>query len=269
MLINGLPGNTISATDRGLLYGDGVFRTMRLSGGRTLHWPRHYQKLQHDCAALLLPCPDARLLEAELAELTWGQAAGVVRLTLTRGTSARGYAPPVSASPTRILSLSPVPVYPAEWATDGVGLHLCQLQLAAQPRLAGIKHLNRLENVLAAAEWNDPALAEGLLQDEHGRVISGTRSNLFIVRHGTLHTPDLSRCGVAGMQRERVLDWAQTQGIPVQVRALTLAEVLAADELFLTNSLIGAWPVRALLNKIWAEFPLTRRIQAALESDDV
>lgn len=269
MLINGLPGSTISASDRGLLYGDGVFRTLRLSGGRIRHWPRHYQKLQHDCAALLLPCPDARLLEAELAELTWGQVEGAVRLTLTRGASVRGYAPPATVTPTRILSLSPPPVYPPEWASAGIRLHLCQLQLAAQPRLAGVKHLNRLENVLAAAEWSDPAIAEGVLQDEHGRVIGGTRSNLFIVRHGTLHTPDLSACGVAGMQRERVLDWAQSQGVPVEVRPLTLAEVLAADEVLLTNSLIGAWPVRTLLNKVWSEFPLTRRIQAALEADDV
>jgi 4-amino-4-deoxychorismate lyase len=265
MLINGLPGDTISAADRGLLYGDGIFRTMRLSNGRIVHWPHHYQKLQQDCAALLLPCPEARLLETEIEQLAWGQADGIVRLTLTRGTGQRGYAPSAVATTTRILTLAPAPSYPAQWLEQGVCLHLCQLRLATQPRLAGVKHLNRLENVLAAAEWNDPAIAEGVLLDEAGHVIGGVRSNLFCWHDGVLLTPDLSRCGVAGVQRQRILECALHSGQPLEVRELPLDEVLAAEEVFVCNSVFGLWPVRELAGRNWRDFSHTRALATVLE----
>jgi 4-amino-4-deoxychorismate lyase len=141
---------------------------------------------------------------------------------------------------------------------------LCETRLSHQPRLAGIKHLNRLENVLAAAEWQNPDVAEGLLCDSEGNVIEGTRSNLFLVRHGELLTPDLSRCGVAGVQRQRVLDWAATRNLPASVGRVTLQDVLDADEVFLTNSVIGLWPVREFQQRHWQEFPLAQKIAAFL-----
>jgi len=266
LIINGLPGEEISAADRGLLYGDGIFRTMRLSDRRIVHWAYHYRKLQQDCAALLLPCPEARLLESEIEQLAWERPDGVVRLTLTRGVGPRGYAPPANAHPNRILSLSPLPALNPEWAEQGVRLYLCELRLSAQPRLAGVKHLNRLENVLAAAEWNDPTISEGLLRDEAGRVIGGVRSNLFCWRDGVLLTPDLSRCGVAGVQRQRILEWALQSGQPLEVRDLMLDEILAADEVFVCNSVFGLWPVRELAGRTWQSFLHTRALSAALEA---
>jgi 4-amino-4-deoxychorismate lyase len=266
MLINGLPGETISAADRGLMYGDGVFRTMRLLDRRIVHWSHHYRKLQQDCAALLLPCPDARLLETEIEQLAWEQPDGVVRLTLTRGAGPRGYAPPAEAYPARLLSLSPLPAFNIAWAKQGVRLHLCELRLSAQPRLAGVKHLNRLENVLAAAEWHDPAIAEGLLRDEAGRVIGGVRSNLFCWCDGVLLTPDLARCGVAGVQRQRIIEWALQSGQPLVVRDLTLDEVLAADEVFVCNSVFGLWPVRELAGRTWGDLSRTRALAAQWEA---
>src|SRR5574340_17078 len=217
MLVNGVPGNTISIRDRGLLYGDGVFRTLRATQGKALHWPLHFLKLQHDCAALGISCPDEALLRAELDRVLAQHPDGVVKLIVTRGEGARGYAPSAAATPTRIWDFSPLPDYPAEWPTQGIKAHVCSLWLAAQPRLAGVKHLNRLENVLAAAELNaaqrhDSQLAEGLLLDAEGHLIEGTRSNLFLVSQGELVTPDLSRCGTAGMQRGRVMAWALQHG---------------------------------------------------------
>mgnify|MGYP005818728441 CR=1 FL=1 len=265
MLVNGVLSDSISAVDRGLLYGDGVFRTLRLTGGRLQHWPRHYRKLQEDCAALLLPCPDGRSLLAELEQLVSGQDDAVVKIVVTRGQGARGYAPPANATPTRILSLSPLPAYPQHFRSEGVRLHLCALRLSHQPRLAGVKHLNRLENVLAAAEWSDADIAEGLLLDIEGNVVEGTRSNLFMVRNGELLTPDLSRCGVAGMQRERVMEWAAAQGMPCRVERFGLPDVRAAEEVFLVNSIIGLWPVRELDGVVWERHPVSTRIQEWLE----
>jgi 4-amino-4-deoxychorismate lyase len=273
MLVNGLPGNTISIRDRGLLYGDGVFRTLRAVSGSALHWSLHYLKLQHDCAKLDIACPDEALLLDELERVLAQHPDGVVKLIVTRGEGARGYAPSTDTQPTRIWDCSPQPDYPAEWATQGVKAHVCQIRLPDQPRLACVKHLNRLENVLAAAELRDaqaidPDIAEGLLLDAEGHLIEGTRSNLFAVLQGHLVTPDLSRCGVAGIQRGRVMAWALQHGQALQVRDIGLEEALQADELFLVNSVIGLWPIRALGQRCWGHLPVAEIIRAALEQEE-
>lgn len=266
MLVNGLPGNTISIRDRGLLYGDGVFRTLRASQGAALHWTLHYRKLQQDCRVLGIPCPGFELLSAELGGLLAQHPDGVVKLIVTRGAGMRGYAPSVGIEPARIWDVSPLPPYPADNATRGIKARFCDLRLSTQPRLAGVKHLNRLENVLAADEWDDAEIAEGLLLDAEGHVVEGTRSNLFVVSEGRLVTPELSRCGVAGVQRERVMGWAGQYGVPLEVRDVIPDEVLQADEVFLVNSVIGLWPVSELDGRRWDAFPLAARIARYLES---
>lgn len=264
MLVNGEPGNVISIRDRGLLYGDGVFRTLRVSDGQALHWSLHYQKLQHDCAALGIVCPGFAQLSAELENLRSSQTDCAIKLIVTRGISTRGYAPSTQTTPTHIWDVAPFPDYPAAWATHGIKARLCQLRLSQQPRLAGIKHLNRLENVLAASEWNDADIAEGLLMDADGNVVEGVRSNLFAVLNGTLATPSLLGCGVAGIQRDRVIAWANANNVPLEIRALSWDEVINADELFLVNSLIGVWPIRELERCHWTDFTMTKRVQKEL-----
>lgn len=261
MLVNGKSGKLISIRDRGLLYGDGVFRTLLASNGRALHSQLHLQKIQHDCASLGIVCPALSQLSVELNEVLVQHPNGIIKLIVTRGQGTRGYAPQYCAAPTHIWDVAPTPEYPREWATRGIQLRVCDTRLSQQPRLAGIKHLNRLENVLAAAEWSDAQIAEGLMLDAAGYVIEGTRSNLFIVRGGQLITPDLSRNGVAGVQRDRVIAHAAAHDIPLQIRDVTLAEVLAADELFLVNSVIGLWPVRALAERRWNAFPFAQQLQ--------
>jgi 4-amino-4-deoxychorismate lyase len=267
MLVNGKQGNLISIRDRGFLYGDGVFRTLRVTQGKAQQWPLHYQKLQHDCAALGITCPDVGLLSDELNDLLTRHPNGVVKLIVTRGEGTRGYAPPACAEPMHLWDISSFPEYPADWVTHGIKAQLCRLRLSQQPRLAGIKHLNRLENVLAAAEWNDAqsGIAEGLLLDAKDNVIEGTRSNLFLVSQGKLITPDLSCCGVAGVQRDRVMAWATRHDMPLQVRDVELDEVLRADELFLVNSIIGLWPIRELEQCSWCTFPISAQIRHSLE----
>jgi len=264
MLVNGKPGKLISIRDRGLLYGDGVFRTLRTTLGKAQHWPLHYQKLQHDCVALGIICPDAALLASELNDLLALHPDGVVKLIVTRGEGTRGYAPPVCAKTTHLWDIGLLPDYPADWAEHGIKARLCQLRLSQQPRLAGIKHLNRLENVLAAAEWNDTDIAEGILLDDSGNVIEGTRSNLFMVRDGVLLTPDLSRCGVDGVQRGRVMQWADSHNVPCRVEQFGLEELLAADEVFLVNSVIGLWPLRELQGRNWGQHLLAMQVQKDL-----
>lgn len=263
MLVNGVLSNLISIRDRGMLYGDGVFRTLCVINGRAEHWPLHYQKLQHDCKALGINCPDFACLSAELSCLLDDHTSAVCKIIVTRGLATRGYAPAPDAVPTHIWDIFPLPEYPKSWLNHGVSLRLCELRLSIQPRLAGIKHLNRLENVLAAAECND--VAEGLLLDANGWVIEGTRSNVFLVSAGRLITPDLSRCGVAGVQRDRVIAYARKIGMSVEVRDVALAELRAADELFLTNSVFGLWSVATFEQRDWTDFSFAIQIRAGLE----
>ena len=261
--------NQISVYDRGLLYGDGVFRTMRASAGQILHWSRHYQKLQQDCVRLNIACPSAVLLGEEMQPLLQQHPNGVAKIIITRGLQTeRGYRPTPDAVPTRILSISQLHPYPEMFYAQGVKLRVCQLRLAHQPLLAGVKHLNRLENVLAAAEWNDAEIAEGIMLDMAGSVIEGTRSNLFAVRAGILYTPSLAHCGVAGVQRDRVIEWAAKHGVTCKIEQFSLTELLAADEIFLVNSLIGLWPVRELQAKTWHQFPVSQKIQEWLNHAD-
>ena len=270
MLINGRQTERLSALDRGLQYGDGLFETLRVVAGRPLHWRRHMARLRRGCEALAIAMPEPALLEAEARQLCEPLDHAVLKITVTRGQGGRGYAPPAGVAPTRILATYAAPVFPASRRTEGVALRWCETRLAQNPRLAGIKHLNRLEQVLARAEW-EPApgaegIAEGLMLDNNNNVIEGTMSNLFCVRDNTLLTPDLSQCGIAGVTRERVIEAARAADIPLRETSLDVEQVLAADELFVCNSLIGIWPVRSLDRQTFAVGPVTRRLSAALDA---
>ncbi len=267
ILVNGAAADTVAANDRGLAYGDGVFRTLTVRGARLRCWGRHYRKLERDCAALAIPCPSEQLLRREVEAAAQGQPECVAKIIVTRGIGARGYATPRPALPTRIVMTSAMPVHPPEFATTGVCVHLCATRLAVQPRLAGIKHLNRLENVLARAEWQDAGTAEGLMLDPENNVIGGTMSNLFIVEAGALVTPELSRCGVAGVTRERVLEAAPVHGISCRVETVSLERALQAEEILFVNSVIGVWPVRKLARREWTRMPHAAHVRQWLEHE--
>ncbi len=262
ILVNGDPADMVGARDRGLAYGDGVFRTLRIRDGQPLWWRDHYAKLARDCAALMLRCPDEAGLLAEVCRVAEG-GEGVVKVLLTRGAGARGYALPPGRAVTRIVLSAPLPDH-AQAAPDEIAARWCALRLARQPRLAGIKHLNRLENVLARAEWDDPSIFEGLLCDDSGAVIGGVMSNLFIARDGELFSPDLSLCGVAGVARTRLLRAASRLGIRTHVVRLLPAAILAADEVMICNSIIGVRRVARLEDRTWPPAGWTETLRTAL-----
>jgi 4-amino-4-deoxychorismate lyase len=266
ILVNGISRDQIQVADRGLQYGDGVFRTMRAAAGRIAWWSEHYAKLSADAKALGLVCPEQDLLLAECREVAQ-QRDCVIKLILTRGTGLRGYAPPTAAPPTRIIQSLPLPDYPASYVSEGIRVRWCSIRLGRQPRLAGIKHLNRLENVIARGEWSDPDIAEGLLLDEAGWVISGVMSNIFVVRGRTLFTPDLSQCGVAGVSRQRFMRSAQEHGMTVRVTQMRPQDVYKADELGLSNSLIGVWRIRMIEESACGNAGWVEKMRVWLDED--
>ncbi len=171
-----------------------------------------------------------------------------------------------AAEPTRILQVSDWPEYPPDYADKGIRLTLCETRLAQQPRLAGFKHLNRLEQVLARAEFGSE-YQEGLVRDTSGNVIEGTMSNLFVIRaDGTVCTPELTQCGIAGVMRRYIIQTLEKFGVQCHIHPLTLRDVEQAEALFMTNSLIGIWPVREFSNKYYNIPPKIRELQAAIST---
>ncbi|MCH9026121.1 MAG: aminodeoxychorismate lyase [Proteobacteria bacterium] len=265
-MIDGRACESVPASDRGLQYGDGLFETMAAGDGRIALLEDHLERLSHGAGRLGLPIPDLGVLRREVLGLLPDQGKAVIKLILTRGSGGRGYRQPEKIKIRRIVSLHPWPDYPDSWASDGIQVRLCETRLANDPVLAGLKTLNRLHQVLARAEWDDPNIAEGLMMDADGRVVCGTMSNLFLVRSGVLLTPDLEYSGVAGVMRKQILKIAAHMEIEVQERAVTVDDLWRADEIFVSNSLIMIWPVRQLDDHVCATGPLTTRLQHALKS---
>lgn len=264
VLVNGTPADAIGAGDRGLHYGDGLFETFAVRDGRPLCWEAHLARLSAGCRRLRLPQPDADRLREEARRLCDGVVIGVLKLIVTRGTGGRGYAAPATVQPTRILLRYPWPAHPPEYGETGVRVRVCDTRLGGNPALAGIKHLNRLEQVLARREWDEPDIAEGLMLDEGGRVVEGTMTNLFMVSRGRLLTPSLERSGIAGIMRQLILGEAAAVGLPAGEASLGLDELQAADEIFLSNSVIGIWPVRELAGRVFKVGPVAGRLTRAL-----
>jgi 4-amino-4-deoxychorismate lyase len=258
--VDGQPADALSLKDRGLAYGDGLFETIAVRDGLPLMLDRHLSRLTRGCQRLAINL-DHDAMVTELLNYAEKLDAGVLKLIITRGDSLRGYAFDPSVQARRILLGNPPATYPASHAEQGIRLFPCTTRLSNQPLLAGLKHLNRLEQVLARSEWQDTDHAEGLMLDQAGRVIEGVFSNLFLVRDGALITADLKRCGVEGVMRAELLFQAESLGIPTHITDITLEQLQWADEVFVCNSVYGVWPVHAYAALSWPVGPLTRKLQ--------
>lgn len=266
MLVNGQAQDTVSAFDRGLLYGDGVFETIAVHNGEAQLWELHIARLRLGCERLGIAPVDSEVLAAEAAALCQTVARAVLKIIITRGPGGRGYRPPVPTTQTRIMQLHPWPDYPERFAREGIPLRICTMRMGRNPVLAGIKHLNRLEQVLARAEWDDENIPEGLLLDQQGFLIEGTMSNVFLVQRMKLVTPDLRQCGVAGVMRARLLELAADAGIRTEVRSVLVDDLYNAQEVFVCNSIIGIWPVLRIGNQNFTIGNITRRLQGLLQN---
>lgn len=264
--VDGRRTDRLPATDRGLHYGDGLFETMAVVDGQIRHLRLHLARLREGLRRLRIPAGVARGLDTQLLAHARGQPRAVLKLIVTRGDGQRGYAPPVDAQPRTLLQRTDWPDWPRSHASRGVAVRVCGTRLGTRPGLGGIKHLNRLEQVLARGEWRSRRWQEGLMLDCSARVVCGTMSNVFAVREGVVLTPDVSDRGVAGVMRAVIRREAPRAGLPVEVvDSITLDEIAAADECFVSNALVGVWPVRRIgALQLAAPGPVTRRLQAWL-----
>lgn len=265
-MVDGRESRTVGVEDRGLAYGDGLFETIAVRGRRCRFLAEHLQRLMDGCERLRIPPPDQAILASEAAGLAKDCDHGALKIIVTRGTGPRGYAAPGNPRPLRVLGLEHTEPGRPEHVQLGVRVRYCAMPIGRNPALAGLKTLNRLEQVIARSEWTDPEIQEGLMLDGRCCVTCGTMTNLFLVSDNALLTPVLAEAGVAGIMRSKIIDEARSAGIDTRELAISTDDVANAAEVFLSNALIGIWPVREIDGKDYARGPVTLKIMRALRA---
>ncbi len=266
-LVNGHPDGRVEAADRGLAYGDGLFETMAVHAGAVPRLEHHFDRLVEGCDRLAIPRPDLGVVAAEIGASVAGLDRAVAKLVLTRGTGERGYRPPADAKPTRILSIGPWPGYDASHYTRGIVLENVNVTVGENEWLAGLKHLSRLEQVLAQMELAATEADEGVQRRADGAIVGGTSTNLFTVRDGSVATPAIVKCGVRGVMRRLAVEACERLAVPVAETELFAADLLAADELFVTSAVAGVRPVRRYGGRDYEIGPVTRALQRATDAE--
>ncbi|WP_163833904.1 aminodeoxychorismate lyase [Spartinivicinus ruber] len=265
--LNGEVVATLPATDRGLHYGDGLFETIRVENNQPVWWLQHLERLLKGCRCLSIVI-ESGVVEQELKAFITSQIAshGIVKLMVTRGSGGRGYNSTGANHPNRLLLWYPLPKYPVSYFLQGIKLYDCQTRLGQQPVLAGLKHLNRLEQILARQEWTDNQFAEGLMLDLNQHIVEGTMTNIFWVAESEVQTPALTYSGVAGVCRQFVLEQAAQLGLTVKPGEYKVAALARAKEVFVCNSVIGVWPVTGYRHWNWPVGKLTQQLQALINA---
>ena len=272
-IADGKPVSDIHITDRGLQYGDGLFETIAIRDGQPRLWQYHTERLARGCSLLRIKMPaDADLragIEQALAESAAPRSYAVVKIIVSAGSGARGYGRgPVDLPAVLFGAFVSMPASSASYR-DGTDVMLCQNRLAGNSGFAGLKTLNRLEQVMARSEVSEAGLFEGLTMDAASNIICGTMSNVFFVRDNLLSTPPLDSCGVEGVMRRHVIDCLQRQGIETKIQHTTVSELENSDEVFLSNSQFGVMPVKRCETFAWPVGDVTRATMAAVAENGV
>ncbi len=265
--------DTVNIQDRAVQYGDGLFETIAIRNGRPRFWPLHIDRLQLGCRRLGIRAADDAVLAADLDAALQQCAIDTrhctAKIIVTAGVGQRGFCRSGGAKASIWVGVFESRTMPASAYEDGIDVRLCHVRLAEQPLLAGLKTLNRLEQVMACAEWDDTSIFEGLMLDSADRLICGTMSNVFIVSANSLKTPAITRCGVAGIMRRHLLAITADAGIDCEVADITIDEAFAAEEIFLSNSQFGILPVRRCEQHAWSQCAVSRQIMALAAENSV
>jgi 4-amino-4-deoxychorismate lyase len=260
-LVNGEIQNFVSASDRGLNYGDGVFETIAVSQSRPRLWQEHMDRLAKSCERLGMNAPPQAVLLRELQTVCAGLPRCLVKIVLSRAHSGRGYSPLIGADPERVVSSHFWPADSSNAAVTGVEAHICEIKLSIQPALGGMKHLNRLEQVLASRELESVAEQEGILFDAEEHLISSISANIFLVYREQLLTPRLDRSGVRGVMRSRLLKAFKAR---CELRRISREMLDEASEVFLCSAVRGIIPVKSINAFEYPIGPVTREFQSWL-----
>ncbi len=266
-MLNGEWQQSVSIEDRGLHYGDGLFETLRVNNQVAINRAQHMRRLQSGLKTLQIPASIElidRHLSKYLREIDLPPLARL-KIIVTRGAPASGYARSASMQATIVIGCSPYADVEESKRQAGVTLRFCSMRLSSNTRLAGVKHLNRLEQILARAEWQDEHVFEGLMFDSEECIVEGTMSNVFLVNDSVLTTPRLDSSGVSGVMRGVIIDQiAPELGLLVKQQPVLRDDLHSADEMFISNCLIGVLAVKQCEEFSWVPGPVTRDILAAI-----
>lgn len=266
-MINGEYQQHVSVEDRGLHYGDGLFETFRVNNQVAINRAQHMHRLRVGLKTLQISA-SSDLIERHLNKYLYETNLPPIarlKVIVTRGGPARGYASIQAMPPTVVIGAAPYNDIDESKRIAGVTLRFCSTRLSSNETLAGVKHLNRLEQVLARSEWQDDTIYEGLMFDAEESIVEGTMSNLFLVHNTVLTTPTLDRSGVRGVMRGVIMEYiASEMGLVVKEQRVSRDDLHSADEVFISNSLIGALPVSQCDEFSWLPGPVTQDIHSAV-----
>ena len=273
-LINGIFKKNISVLDRGLAYGDGIFETMnwRVSKPNKVQiygvefWERHLERLKIGCNKIKLPMPSKDLLNSYKNKILKKSLesninSGVLKIIITRGVGGRGYKYESNLKPTIIFLSFPAKTIDQKLYNTGVKVKLCKTDILENKRISGIKHLNRLDSVIARSEWNNNYF-EGLFLDKSGNLLEGTMTNIFFIKNKILYFPNLKSCGIEGIMSQVIKEKTNLFFEGFMERNLKFSEINNFDAMFLTNSIIKVVPVKYLEN---VSFTITDELRSLVE----
>ena len=270
---NGERVAAVPLDERGFQYGDGLFETFAIRNGTPRLWSLHIKRLTHGCERLAIAPPDAaalrRWIDGALADAGIGVAYCLVKIVITSGISQRGYGRTGITTPSVYVGVFASAPPDASAYRDGIDTTRCKTPLAVGSVTAGLKTLNRIEQVLARSECAAAGMFEGLVFDADARLICGTMSNVFLATNNTVVTPDLSRCGVAGVMRGHVMTTLRSDGREVEVLDIGENDLRDADEVFLSNSQFGVLPVARCEGTSWPVGPVTRGVMNLLAENGI
>lgn len=264
--LNGQLTDSVSLSDRSFQYGDGCFTTMLTIDGKIVHWAKHIQRIESCLNVLGIENPNWHTVEAWLTQAIHTKGKAGVKLHISRGEGGRGYSPTQVTSPNVTISAFQFPSHYEQWCCDGIELGICEPRLGLNPLLAGHKHNNRLEQVLLKADIERQGFSDGVALDYQDHVIETTMANIFWLRDGILYTPELSHAGVAGVMRRVIMSYAAEHSWQVVEGQFTLEQLLNADEVFISNSILGVAPIIAIGEQRFSIGKLTRTIQETVLS---
>ena len=265
--------DSIPVNDRGAQYGDGLFETIAIRDAKPRLWDFHVERLSLGCSRLGLHVPDEHLLRSELQDALDHRQIdthrAVAKIVVSAVSESRGYQRAESWPLLIRVGLFASEELSPDLYRNGIATRLCQTRIALQPSLAGIKSLNRLEQVLARSEWHDPSVFEGLMLDTDNRLICGTMSNVFLCNGNSVLTPAITRCGVSGVMRRQILAALTQAERPFEVRDIEATELKLADEVFVSNSQFGVLPVRRVDSTRYTPGPVTKNVMQLLVQDGI
>ncbi len=261
--LNGKSINSLDRQERAFAYGDGLFSTLSVEQAQVKLLHLHWQRIETGCQRLAIACDDLAQWQADFLAFIAAYPHCIAKIIISRGSGGRGYLPDLK-SKVHCYFYAYSAVAPVAAHQQGIDSGFLSQRLGINPLLAGIKHLNRLEQVLLRQELAQLNFAEGIVCDCEGRVIEGVFSNIFMFKQGVLYTPDLQKAGVDGVMRQHILQLASRLAWPIHITTLLPEQILSADEVFFCNSVYGIWPVKQIQGTIWTKFPLTQHLQANL-----